>query len=193
MPGDPDIPPESPDAQDYSADDMANTLLRNKNIHEFKSIIAFSGMLVFPNGAPMQSGSTVTIANKGLFSGKWIIQMVRFAILEGKMVTELDLRKCIPAGQVGTVSTIPGPPEEKGPIKDEVPDKPPQTTSPTSSPSSTVANQTQTEYARSQLSIEEQKLVDMAPNTGGAEQQAAIDKYNQGLSDYLFQTNPVSH
>jgi hypothetical protein len=95
MPG--QIPGEqgpNTDTQQQTQDQAAG-YLRAKNIKEFHSILTTAGSLCFPNGVAIESGAVVTFKNKGLFDGNWIIQKVMVHIGEGKLVTEIEFRKCL--------------------------------------------------------------------------------------------------
>jgi hypothetical protein len=81
-----------------SLDDTANDaslLLRAKNIKEYHSDLTTAGDLTFPNGVAIDSGVVVAFKNKGLFDGNWIIQKVTIHLMDGKLVTQINFRKCL--------------------------------------------------------------------------------------------------
>jgi hypothetical protein len=73
----------------------AQLLLRAKNVKEFHSVLSTAGSLTFPNGIAIDSGVVVAFKNKGLFDGNWIIQKFTIHLTEGKLVSELEFRKCL--------------------------------------------------------------------------------------------------
>lgn len=75
--------------------DMAQLLLRAKNIKEYHSVLTTAGSLTFPNGIAIESGVVVQFKNKGVFDGKWIIQRVTIHLTDGKLMTEIEFRKCL--------------------------------------------------------------------------------------------------
>lgn len=46
-------------------------------------------------GVAIQSGQTVQFVNKGSFIGKWIIERVRFELMDGSLKTTVGFRKCL--------------------------------------------------------------------------------------------------
>jgi phage protein D len=102
QPGSPpgvNVPAGSTDSQQtQDTGDYSSYLLRSKNIREFKTALTFAGMLQWPNGAGIESGTNVQFLNKGSgnhFLGKWIIQGVKHYIADGKFLTDVDFRRCI--------------------------------------------------------------------------------------------------
>jgi hypothetical protein len=73
----------------------AQMLLRAKNIKEYHSVLSTAGSLTFPNGIAIDSGVVVQFKNKGMFDGKWIIQKVTLHLVDGKLVVEIEFRKCL--------------------------------------------------------------------------------------------------
>jgi hypothetical protein len=95
MPGEvPGLVGENTNTQD-AAEEEAAMVLRAKNIKEFHSVLTTAGTLCFPNGVAIESGVVVTLKNKGIFDGNWIIQKVMIHIAEGKLISEIELRKCL--------------------------------------------------------------------------------------------------
>jgi hypothetical protein len=79
---------------DYVANE-AQLLLRAKNIKEYHSILTTAGSLTFPNGIAIDSGIVVTFKNKGIFDGNWIIQKYTLHLVDGKLMSEMEFRKCL--------------------------------------------------------------------------------------------------
>jgi hypothetical protein len=106
MPG--QVPPlqsTDPNAQEAGVE-YANMVLRAKNIKEYKSTLTLAGTLVFPNGKAITSGINVTFKNKGVFNGKWIIQKEVLHIADHKLITEIELRKCMVETSGTTITTV---------------------------------------------------------------------------------------
>lgn len=189
MPGE-DVPivAQDPDLQG-TAEAMAASLLRAKNIHEYKSIITISGMLCFPNGVPIQSGEVILIKNKGLFDGKWIIHMVRFALLEGRMVVELDLRKCIaPRAELVSMGQENLDPSKKKEDPEKKTEETTKKAQDTVTQAQTSSEQTPADWAHSQLSPEEQQILQKGAETGdisSPEYSAASQHYQDLISQFM--------
>jgi hypothetical protein len=95
MPGDiPDLFGTNTNTQDSTANE-AMAILRAKNIKEFHSVLSSAGSLCFPNGIAIESGIVVTFKNKGIFDGKWIVQKVTIHTSDGKLNSDIELRKCL--------------------------------------------------------------------------------------------------
>jgi hypothetical protein len=92
-----DVPSTVGNDQDTldSTADMAKLLLRAKNIKEYHSVLNTAGSLTFPNGVAIESGVVVNFKNKGVFDGKWIIQKVSIHLVDGKLESEIEWRKCL--------------------------------------------------------------------------------------------------
>lgn len=93
-----DTVPEEPNSNQsdlIDAQEQASLLLRAKNIKEYHSILTTAGSLTFPNGVAIDSGIVVTFKNKGLFDGNWIVQKYMLHLVDGKLVSEIEFRKCI--------------------------------------------------------------------------------------------------
>lgn len=78
-----------------TANERAEILARWFNVKEYKSSVIFVGMLQWPNGVALDSATVITIINKGLFNGNWIIRTVKQELNEGKLNTSIILRKCL--------------------------------------------------------------------------------------------------
>lgn len=121
-----------------NANEYAAAILRAKNIHEHRCLITWGGTLVWPNGKAIEAGTNLAFINKGIFNGKWIIQLVRMTITDNKFVTEVDLRKCIvpralPAGSTEGPQSSPPSSDSGDPDPDPDPNAPPSTTEPSAS------------------------------------------------------------
>jgi len=102
----PDLGGENGSTQDRMTTEAA-MILRSKNIKEFKSVLTTAGTLCFPNGVAIDSGIVVTFKNKGLFNGNWITQKITIMTTEGKLVVEIEFRKCLDFSQGAMVTGVP--------------------------------------------------------------------------------------
>jgi hypothetical protein len=94
------------DASDQQAAmQAALALLRSKNIKEYHSVLTTSS-LRFPNGKEIVSGVVVAFKNKGPFDGNWIIQKVTFRLIDGKLMNEIEFRKCLPPGTAKILNSM---------------------------------------------------------------------------------------
>jgi hypothetical protein len=102
----PDLYGDNTNTQDSTAAEAAS-ILRAKNIKEFHSVLSSAGSLCFPNGIAIESGIVVTFKNKGIFDGNWIVQKVTIHTSDGKLNSDIELRKCLVPVQGTTVTAQP--------------------------------------------------------------------------------------
>lgn len=76
-------------------DEEAMMMLRAKNIKEFHSVLTCAGTIVFPKGVAIDSGIVCTFKNIGLYNGNWIVQKLTIHTSEGKLIVEIEWRKCL--------------------------------------------------------------------------------------------------
>jgi len=88
-------------------DEEAQMMLRAKNIKEFHSILNCAGTIVFPTGVAIESGVVCTFKNIGLYNGNWIVQKVTIHTSEGKLVVDIEWRKCLDFSKGTTITGVP--------------------------------------------------------------------------------------
>jgi len=100
--------------------DMAIALLRSHNMHEFRSTVSFPGTANWPGtNIAITSGVVINIVGKGLFDGRWIVEIVKHTVIESKLETEVQVRKCIDTDTYKKLSSqipLPNPATAGGPV-----------------------------------------------------------------------------
>lgn len=104
----PDLGGKNAYTQD-AMDEEAQMILRAKNIKEFHSVLTTAGTLCFPapSGVAIESGVVCTFKNIGLYDGNWIVQKVTIHTSDGKLIVEIEWRKCIDFSKGTTVTPVP--------------------------------------------------------------------------------------
>ena len=121
MPGT-DVPVRSDAALTEDERELAVAYLRTKNMHEYRSTITFPGTGNYPGtNIAIVSGQVVNFANKGLYNGRWIVEVVKHTLIDSKLVTELELHRCIDSSTWQQLSR-----EQLAQVKDSDTGNPPQ-------------------------------------------------------------------